>query len=184
MKLILLFLLFTIQHALFAYNTNDPYLIEKKVLTLSSSLHLEMMALSEYRNLKRFCNDDLYRQSIFTLLNQMHRYHDLLEQDLLANNYPHSKGTIKKILKHMENLDEKYHSEEFLNFFREQCSFASKIEKNSDHYRAGFSTHSYGAKVYAQEVVMYRYMKQLTKKVKNIKKHVEHFYIRRKVWEL
>ena len=142
-----------------------------------------MMALSKYKNLKAFCSDDSYRQTIFTLLDEIHEYHDMLEKDLQATTYNHSKRTIERILSHMDRLDQKFNPDDFTDFFKEQCSFQSKIEKYSDHYKAGFGTHSYGGKVYAQEVVMYRYLKRLTKRVKSIKNHVEHFYFRRKVWE-
>lgn len=141
------------------------------------------MALSQYKNLKAFCTDDGYRKTIFSLLEEIHDYHDRLEEDLQATTYNHSKRTIKRILNHMDQLDAKFNQEDFTSFFSEQCSFQSKIEKFSDHYNAGFATHSYGGKVYAQEVVMYRYLKRLTKRVQCIKGHVEHFYIRRKVWE-
>lgn len=142
-----------------------------------------MMALSEYKNLKIFCSDDQYRETIFGLLEEIHDYHDMLEADLDTTNYIHSQRTIKRILVHMSKLDSKFNQKDFIYFFREQCTFQSKIEKNADHYNAGFATNSYGGKVYAQEVVMYRYLKRLTKRVQRIKKHVEHFYIRRKVWE-
>ncbi|MEP1035560.1 hypothetical protein [Ekhidna sp.] len=162
---------------------SEPYRVEKKIIVLSANLDVEMMALSRYRNLKIFCNDDSYRRTIFSLLDQIHEYHDMLEADLQSTTYNHSKHTITRILKHMDRLDSKFNSDDFTEFFSDQCSFQSRIEKYSDHYKAGFATHSYGGKVYAQEVVMYRYLKRLTRRVKNIKKHVEHFYIRRKVWE-
>lgn len=142
-----------------------------------------MMELSKYKNLKAFCNESSYRQTIFGMLDQIHEYHDMLEKDLQATTYNHSKRTIQRILNHMDKLDHKFNPESFTSFFKDQCSFQSKIEKYSDHYKAGFGTHSYGGRVYAQEVVMYRYLKRLTKRVKSIKRNVEHFYIRRKVWE-
>ncbi|SNT27603.1 hypothetical protein SAMN05421640_3114 [Ekhidna lutea] len=161
----------------------EPYTVEKKILILSIHLDAEMMDLSKYKNLKVFCNDNSYRETIFSLLDQIHTYHDMLEKELQITSYNHSKRTISRILRHMDHLDRKFNPDDFTGFFREQCSIQSKIEKYSDHYKAGFASHSYGSKVYAQEVVMYRYLKRLTKKVKRIKRHVEHFYIRRKVWE-
>ncbi len=161
----------------------EPYTVEKKILILSIHLDAEMMSLSRYKNLKAFCSDISYRQAIFGLLDQIHEYHDMLEKELQITTYNHSKRTISRILRHMDHLDRKFNPDDFTNFFKEQCSIQSTIEKYSDHYKAGFASHSYGSKVYAQEVVMYRYLKRLTKRVKRIKRHVEHFYIRRKVWE-
>ena len=180
MKITSFILLFTTSFSLFAL---EPYRVEKRILELSIHLDAEMMALSRYKNLREFCNDQSYRQTIFGLLDQIHAYHDMLEKDLKATTYPHSKRIIERILNHMDHLDRKFNPNQFTEFFSEQCSFQSKIEKYSDHYKTGFGTHTYGAKVYAQEVVMYRYLKRLTKRVKRIKGHVEHFYIRRKVWE-
>lgn len=190
MKLIVIpFLIFTSLN-LFSKDVHDldfvkseRHLVEKKILLLSKSINIQMMALSEYRNLKVFCNDDSYRETIFGLLEEIHEYHNILEEDLQTTTYNHSKRTIRRILSHMDKLDEKFNQDDFTNFFSEQCGFQSSIEKYSEHYNAGFATHSYGGKVYAQEVVMFRYLKRLTKRVKRIKKHVEHFHIRRKVWE-
>ncbi|WP_425392092.1 hypothetical protein [Ekhidna sp.] len=162
---------------------SEPYNVEKRILVLSLKLDKEMMALSKYKNLKEFCNDDNYRQTILGLLDHIHDYHDMLEEDLQATTYDHSKRTISRILNHMDKLDKKFNPSDFTGFFREQCSFQSRIEEYSDHYKAGFGTHAYHGKVYAQEVVMYRYLKRLTKRIKRIKKHVEYFYIRRRVWE-
>ncbi len=142
-----------------------------------------MMALSEYKNLKIFCQSDSYRATIFNLLEEIHLYHDILEDDLQKITYNHSKRTIKRMLAHMDKLDRHFNYDAFTDFFSEQCSFQSRIEKHSTHYSAGFATHSYGGKVYAQEVVMYRYLNRLTKRVEKIRKHVERFHIRRKVWE-
>lgn len=157
--------------------------VEKRILILSKNLDIQMMALADYKNLTTFCNDETYRETIFGLLDEIHNYHDILEEDLKTTTYNHSKRTIKRILNHMDKLDNKFNPEEFTGFFSEQCTFQTKIEKFADHYNAGFATHSYGGKVYAQEVVMYRYLKRLTKRVSSIKKHVAHFHIRRKVWE-
>lgn len=163
-------------------NTNR-YKVEKRVLALSARINVEMMALAEYKNLKTFCNDDTYRETIFLLLEQIHQYHDMLEADLQSTKYNHSQRVIKRILKHLEKLENKYNPTFFEGFFADQCRFQSQIEENSTHYRAAFGTHSYGSRVYAQEVSMYRYLKTLTKQVQRVKHHVEHFYIMRQVWE-
>ena len=160
-------------------NESESFEIEKKILVLSAKIHREMMALSEYKNLKAFCNDDHYKESIFGLLDQIHTYHDVLEKDLQSTSYSHSESTINRILKHMDKLDKKYHTAHFEEFFNDQCSFQSRIERYSDHYKAGFAAHSYGSRIYAQEVVMYRYLKGLTKRVRSIRKHVEHFYLKK-----
>ena len=157
--------------------------LEKKILDLSSKAHFELMALSEYKNLKSFCQDDSYRETIFNLLDQIHLYHDLLEFDLNQTPYKHSQRIIKKLLKHMDKLDQKHNPTVFNDFFKDQCSFQSNIEKHAVHYSAAFSSHSYGSRVYAQEVVMYRYLKRLTTRINKIRKHVDHFYVRRQQWE-
>lgn len=184
-KSILLSILLIASFILYAEPTHRTrsFHIEKRILELSVNLDVEMMALSQYKNLKAFCSDDTYRHVIFGLLDQIHTYHDMLEKDLQVTTYNHSERTIKRVLRHMDKLDSKFNPDDFTDFFREQCSFQSRIENHSTHYKAGFGTHSYGGKVYAQEVVMYRYLKRLTKRVKRIEKHVEHFYIKRKVWE-
>lgn len=163
--------------------TSEPFYTEKKIIELSDNWHRKMMTLSKYQNLKAFCSDDQYRQLVFELLDDIHRYHDILEIELQTTQYNHSKRTIQRILKHMDKLDEKFKPADFTLFFREQCMLQSQIEKNANHYKAGFGTHSYGGKVYTQEVEMYRYLKRLTRRISSIESHVSHFYMKRKVWE-
>jgi hypothetical protein len=162
---------------------SEAYSVQWRIMVLSKKVNVEMMELSRYKNLKTFCSDDSYKETIFSLLDQIHTYHDLLEEDLHTTHYNHSRRTIKRLLRHMDKLDEKFNTEEFADFFKDQCSFQSQIEKHSKHYSAAFSSHSYGSRVYAQEVVMYRYLKRLTRRIQRIKKHVEGFYVRRNKWE-
>lgn len=161
----------------------EPFATERKILSLSKSWKAKMMALTNYKGLRDFCSDDELRMDIFNQLAEIHHYHDMLENELKSSGYNHSSRTIKRILRHIERLERKYHPEDFADFFSEQCSLQSKIQKNSSHYSAGFGSHSYSGKVYAQEVEMYRYLKGLSKKIEKIKMHVEDFYIGRKVWE-
>lgn len=161
----------------------EPFATEKKILLLSKSWHNKMMKLTDSKGLKSFCSNDVLRQDILNQLAEIHYYHNLLENDLKTSEYNHSKNTIKRILRHIDKLERKYHPEEFVAFFGEQCFLQSKIQKNSSHYGAGFGTHSLGGKVYTQEVEMYRYLRQLTKRIHKIKEHVEDLYVGRKVWE-
>ncbi len=165
MKLLLLSISFFVSFRLYSEPNAKPYSVEKGILLLSVNLDAEMMALSKYKNLQAFCSDNSYRQTIFSMLDQIHEYHDMLEKDLLETTYNHSRRTIERILSHMDKLDRKFNPDDFTSFFKEQCSFQSRIEKYSDHYKAGFGMHSYGGRVYAQEVVMYRYTKRLTKRI-------------------
>ena len=161
----------------------EPFITERKILTLSDHWKKEMRTLENYRGLETFCWDQSQRQIIFNLLEEIHEYHDALYEDLQTTQYNHSKRTIQRILKHIDKLEEKYNPQDFNQFFQSQCALQSKIQRKSDHYRAGFGVHSYEGKIYVQETEMYRYLKRLTKRIDRIKKHVEHFYIRRKVWE-
>ena len=165
------------------FSEADAFRVERKIVALSVKINTQFMQLSEYHNLKQFCSNDTYRQRMFSLLDEMHYYHDQLEAELHSTTYNHSRRTIQRILKHMDKLDEKYHPDEFADFFRDQCTFQSTIESNAKHYKAGFGTHSYGSRVYAQEVMMYRYINRMIRKIMSIKKHVEVFYERRQVWE-
>jgi hypothetical protein len=156
---------------------------EKKIISLSENWADQVIEMTNSSVLKAFCRNDVQQQSIFSLLDEIHYHHDVLEEELRSTTFNHSRRYITRILKHMDKLDEKYHPDEFAEFFGEQCLLQTKIEKKSHQYRSGFGGHSYTGKVYAQEVVTYRYLKRLTKRISRIKKNVEHFYMRRLVWE-
>ncbi len=156
---------------------------EKKIISLSDNWNQYVGQINDSRGLKNFCSNDDERHQIFELLDEIHYYHDQLELDLKKTKYNHSKRQIKRILKHMSRIDEKYHPMQFARFFREQCTEQSVVDKNSNHYETSFGPHTYDGKVYMQEVQVQRYLKRLTKSIDRIKEDVEHFYIKRLVWE-
>ena len=161
----------------------DPFATERTIIRLSQDWHKEMMIVAEYEGLKSFCSNDLQRQIISSLLDEIHYYHDVLEADLQSTTYNHSGRTIRRLLKEIDKFNAEYHPEDFADFFREQCWLRSRTEKNAKRYNTGFGTHSYGGMVYSQEVVADWYLKRLSKKIGRIQKHVEHFYIQRIVRE-
>ncbi|XOV94857.1 MAG: hypothetical protein ACFHWX_09145 [Bacteroidota bacterium] len=156
---------------------------EKKIISLSDNWSQQVVTISSSKGLRTFCSNDDERYVIFKLLDEIHFYHDQLEAELKTTDFNHSKRQIRRILKHMEKIDEKYHPMEFSRFFREQCALQTKLDKKSDQYEASFGYHTYNGKVYVQEVQIQRYLKRLTKSIDRIKEDVEHFYIRRVVWE-
>lgn len=164
-------------------NANTIRDTEKKIISLSDDWNQQVGAIVDNNGLRTFCSNDDERYVIFQLLDEIHYYHDLLEEDLKTTNYNHSKRQIKRILKHMEKIDEKYHPMEFARFFREQCDLQTKLDKNSDQYDSSFGYHTYNGKIYVQEVEIQRYLKNLNKSIDRIKEDVEQFYIRRVVWE-
>lgn len=168
----------------FARLSADPFLTERTVIRLSENWLEKMMIVSDYEGLKSFCNNDVQRELLFDLLEEIHYYHDVLEADLQSTANKHSRRSIRRIRKHLDKLETNYRLDDFEAFFREQCTLQSKFERNSAHYSAGFGTHSYEGKVYAQEVEMYRYIKRLSKSIHHIKKRVEDIHLRRIAGEI
>lgn len=173
-----LVLLFSIQNL-----SADPFATERTIIRLSQDWHEEMMIVAEYNGLKSFCNNDVQGQTIFSLLDEIHYYHDVLEADLQSTAYNHSSRTIRRLLKQIDKFNAEYRPRDFADFFREQCWLRSRTEKKAKFHNTGFGTHSYGGTVYAQEVVTDWYLKRLSKRIGRIKKYVEDFYVQRMVWE-
>ncbi len=161
----------------------DPFSTERAIIQLSHNWQKEMMMVSEYKGLKSFCDDNAKRLSVIRLLDEIHHHHELLETELRSTGYAHSHRTIGRILKQMDKLSEEHHPKAFAEFFREQCWIRYRTEKNSKAYNTGFGTHSYGGRIYEQEMVANWYLKRLSKRIGRIQKLVEHFYRQRMAWE-
>ena len=156
---------------------------ETIIIKLSDNWNEKMLVMADYEELKTFCSSDAERELIFNLLDEIHYHHNQLEKELKTTSYNHSRRVIKRILRHMDKLEQKYHPEEFSTFFSEQCALQTKVEGKADKYSQGFGTHSYSGVVYVQEVQTYRYLKRMTRRIERIKDHVAHFYLRRQIWE-
>lgn len=157
--------------------------LEMRILRVSAQWKDEMHKLTEYHGLRSFCEEANYRNEVFALLHEIHAYHDELERVLKDPISAHSNRVARRLIRHLDHLEKHYNVHAFKLFFREQCGLQKKIEDKAKHYSAGFGVHSYGGKIYAQEVDMYRYINKLTRKISRIRRHVAHFYRRKPVWD-
>ncbi|RED97911.1 hypothetical protein [Marinoscillum furvescens] len=157
--------------------------LEMRISRVTSQWKSEMQKLTEYQGLKSFCEQSAYRRQVIAMLHEIHAYHDELEKLLTSPHSAHTTRVARRLIRHLDHLEEHYNVHAFKLFFHDQCGLQQKIERRSAHYKAGFGVHSYSGKVYAQEVEMYRYIKKLTRKIVRIRKHVGHFYRRKPAWD-
>ena len=157
----------------------DNLSLKTKIGILATSWEVESKRLTEYVGLSGFCMDEGYRNVVHTLLNEIHHFHGILYEELKATADHHDQKKLRKVLNEIEKIEEDYNIESFNDFFRERCYAQQKLEKRSDHYKAGFGVHSYYGKIYVLEEELYRYLKRFEKSIFKIKKHMKHLHIDR-----
>ena len=133
--------------------------------------------LMEYENLSKFCLSDEYRTDFITLLQDLHHYDSvLLERLSKAARFSHDRE-IEKTLREIETFESEYSIRDFIHFLREECDRRKSIEHEADDLKKDIGTNSYDGQIYLIETELHNFIKNTTKRVDHIRKHVHHLHI-------
>lgn len=134
-------------------------------------------SLKTYNGLVRFCDDKNYRLEVIDLLNNIHHFDSVLYSRLVkAQRFSHDKE-IQKTLDDIALFEEDYNMKDFIHFLHQECVDKNNLEKNSDDLKKDIGENSYDGQVYIIEVELNKFIKQITKRVDVIRKHVHHLHI-------
>jgi hypothetical protein len=138
----------------------------------------EALTLETYGGLTSFCKDVEYRTTIISLMDEIHHYDSVLyEKAKIAHQRSHD-HEIVKLIKEIESFETGYGPKNFIHFLKEECDGQKALEKQSEDLKTAMGEESYDGQAYVIEVEMRRYVKHLTKRVDNIRKHVHHLHIK------
>lgn len=151
--------------------------IGHKIEELSYTWDEEAEILNNYASLEEFCKKASYRKKIVTLLNDIHHYDTLLYNRLVELSRVSHDREIKKTLEEIHLLEEEYDTKSFLDFLREECRRVKDIEGHSDELKKDIGHNSYDGQIYLVETELNKFIKQITKRVDHVRKHVEHLHI-------
>lgn len=150
----------------------------QKITSLTFDWDLMSSGLNNYEGLSKFCKDQSYRREVITLLEDIHHYDSVLYDRLIKASRVSSDKEIKKAIGDIKKFEAEYSMKKFIHFLHDECKSRSELEKNSDESKGSMGENSYDGQIYLIEIELNKYIKQISKRVDHIKKHVEHLHIR------
>lgn len=156
----------------------DEQSVGKAIDDLTFRWDNESIPLNSYEGLMKFCSDAEYRNDIIKLLNDIHHYDSVLYQRLVkASHYSHDKE-IEKTLEEIKSFEKEYSMKKFLHFLSEECHDEKDIEKHAEELKNDIGMNSYDGQIYIIETELNKYIKHITKRMDNIRDHVDHLHIK------
>lgn len=157
---------------------SDQESIGQAINDLSYSWDLEAGTLNSYQGLSRFCQSPEYRTEITDLLNNIHHYDSVLYDQLVKASRFNKDKEIEKTLQEIAEFEGEYGMKNFIDFLHKECANRNDIEKHSEELKNDIGSESYGGQVYLVETELNKFIKQITKRVDNIRQHVHHLHIK------
>ncbi|MEM6736155.1 MAG: hypothetical protein AAGC64_09520 [Bacteroidota bacterium] len=154
--------------------TSKEVRLDEKIDEITYKWDLEADKLSSYEGLSNLCINEKYRFEIFNLLKEIH-HHDSVLYKVLSKLSDRSKDKeIAITLRDIKKFEEEYNMKEFIHFLKRECKLLLEIERNINETKNEVGYTSYSSQVYMLETELYKYVKQITKSVDNIRRHVHH----------
>lgn len=155
-------------------HSQESHELRVKIDELISKWDEEALNLESYEGLSKFCLDKEYRYSTIDLLREIHHFDSVLYERALIAQQKSNDHEIKQLIKEIEKFEKKYSMNEFISFLRDECSARSDIEKHKEELKAEVAQNSYDSQVYLVELELQKYIHHITKRLDNIKMHVDH----------
>jgi len=174
MKILKLVLFITASNLFTFSQAQEKQRLDEKIDEITYKWDLEADKLTSYESLIHLCQDSEYRNNIFDLLHEINHYDTVLYDVISKLSRTSDDREIKKTLKEIKKLEAYFSPVDFVQFMKQECHEAGEIEKNVDKTKNQVGYESYSSKAYMLEVELYKYVKNITKRVDRIRKHVHH----------
>lgn len=148
--------------------------LDEKIDKVTYDWDLEADKLSSYEGLFQLCTDSAYRNTILTLLEDIHHYDSVLYTVLVKLSKTSDDREINKTLKDIKKFEESYDSQSFISFMSDECNAMREIESEAEETANEVGSNSYSGQVYLLETELYKYVKHITARVDKIRQHVHH----------
>jgi hypothetical protein len=129
--------------------------------------------LKSYKGLSEYCQDAALKSHTGYVLGTIHRYDSVL---LAQINDPSSNLRSKdagKILKEIEAFERKHSMQDFNAMFVENCADWRKLERTKSRTYSASGVHSYDSQVLNLEMILYRYLNRIDKKLISLEDHLD-----------
>ena len=171
MRLLLIFNCFFLVLTVVGQTDNEERL-DEKTDRVTYQWDLEADKLATYEGLLNVCGDSTYRSSVISLLNEIHHLDSSLYDFLIKLSKKSNEREIKRTIKDIESFEHEYGTHNFIKFMREECKAAIEIESEAEDTRNEVGQTSYSGRVYVLETELFKYVKNITKRVDRLRTHV------------
>ncbi len=144
---------------------------------LTNRWYLVSSEMKTYDGLKKYCNDQAYREHIMDVLEEIHHYDSLLYERVSLKARFDSGHEIKKVLHQIEQFEEKYSAASFSTTLRLECSEQRQVERHASETRNDIGSASYDSQVVVLEAHLNKYVNHITRLMDHIKEHIHHLHI-------
>lgn len=175
MKKVLLTIIMASLVILILAQENEP--LEQKIDNITYDWDLKAKDIDNYEGLSKFCVSADYRKEIVTLLKAIHHYDSVLYHRLSKMVRYSDNNEVEKTLKDIERFEEGYSIKEFIHFLHNECDRRKEIEHNADKSKNDIGAESYDGQIYLVETELDKFIKQVTRRIDNIRKHLHHLRI-------
>ena len=131
-------------------------------------------SLGTYRGLSKYCEDQIYKDSIDGLLGAIHHYDSLLYSVLKEKSLYNSSHELSVTIKEIDALETKFKPANFHKHLKDDCRGKREIEKNEKKIRNDLNIDSYDGQSLILDTDIHQYIHRITHLVELIDKHALH----------
>ncbi len=133
--------------------------------------------LQTYEGLKKYCNDDKYKQEVLQTLEHLHHYDTIIYNVLVKKYRIHKSREIHKTLEEIKLFETEYSPQKFAKFLAAECKEERFIEHHKKETIHEIGAESYDGQIQILENQLFRYVKHVTKIVDHIKDNAHHLHL-------
>lgn len=165
-----------------AFSQVENELIEDKFDEIAGEWLEKSGQLKTYQGVNEYCLSPEYRKSVNETLRLVHHYDSLILKDIKdPTTYMSSNAKEeKKTLKHLQELEDAYSVENFIEQMRSTCLFRNDIERESDKIKNSVAEESYDGKILILETELRNYLVKIDRLVLRIDDHLHLLHINKK----
>ena len=144
---------------------------------LSQKWHELEPGLEDYEGFKRYCVNKEYKNTIDEVFYKIHHYDSIILSKVNNPAYEMDRKERNKILKEIRKFESKYSTQEFLKTLKRECHERHEIEHDKKLTRNDFADNSYSGQIIILESELFKYSRQITRKIDHINKYLHHLQL-------
>jgi len=157
-----------------AQEDEDPKTLEYHFEELNALWHELEPGLEDYEGFKRYCSDKEYKYTINDVIRKIHHYDSIVLSKVNDASYEMDQKERKKILKEISKFETKYSTHQFLKTLKRECHERHEIEHDKKDTKNDFADNSYSGQIIILESELFKYSRQITKRIEHINKYLHH----------
>lgn len=162
----------------FAQDDEDPKSIEIHFEELYKKWHELEPGLEDYEGFKQYCVNKKYKNTVDDVVRKIHHYDSIILSKANDPAYEMNSRERAKILKEISKFETKFSTHQFMKTLKRECHERHEIEHDKKISKGEFADASYDGQKIVLETELYRYSRQITKRIDHINNYLHHLNLR------